>query len=512
MTDASYTAITFPVAQGFIEKSRKLRDLYGSSFILSYLARAICKKAASTGHHVISPAIVNLVQGTPNQIIIEGNFQEQEANAAFYYAWKSITRACRFWIEDNIQAKYSWKKDWQLWENHAWEFFWAQGDSIDRALFNLNQKKLSRDWTGVNWMGESSTLSGVDAIAFPGMSRPFDPRTEDFPEEEVSQFYAQLRNHKALGEAFVNPREHLSIPELVKRLITYYDIANKLKLEANELPQVEIPKTFSDLNPRLEEKRWTGWFQGDGDRVGRYLHSLALSSDPQAERAKTLTKFSADLLNWSNNTLKESLDKNIGRIIYTGGDNFLGVLYSNESQLTPLECLQWLYNFPTLWQQHGHKITVSVGFVWPRGGVPQREILQHCQYAENSAKQRGRDRLAIRILFNSRNWIEWLCPWWFLEQVLSGYRDRNGGQNWRHIYNDIATLASRHAFAGNQSDVALGLFDIYFPSLRYVLCKHLWNDEEKTGILGASPEQFPNINVALNDWIVNLAKVGFHLM
>ena len=122
------------------------------------------------------------------------------------------------------------------------------------------------------------------------------------------------------------------------------------------------------------------------------------------------------------------------------------------------------------------------------------------------------DRLAIRILFNSGNWIEWVCPWWFLERVLSGYRDRKGRQNWRHIYNDIATLASCHAFARNQSDVALGLFDIYFPSLRYVLCKHLWNDEKKSGILGASPEQCPNINVALNDWIVNLAKVGFYLM
>jgi len=62
------------------------------------------------------------------------------------------------------------------------------------------------------------------------------------------------------------------------------------------------------------------------------------------------------------------------------------------------------------------------------------------------------------------------------------------GQNWRHIYNDIATLASRHAFTGNQSDVALALFDIYFPSQGDILCQHLWNDEEKTGILGASPD------------------------
>jgi hypothetical protein len=34
-----YTAITFAPVQGFIEKSRKLTDLYGSSFLLSYLAK-----------------------------------------------------------------------------------------------------------------------------------------------------------------------------------------------------------------------------------------------------------------------------------------------------------------------------------------------------------------------------------------------------------------------------------------------------------------------------------------
>ena len=40
-----YTAITFAPVQGFIEKSRKLRDLYGASQILSYLSQQIVKLA-----------------------------------------------------------------------------------------------------------------------------------------------------------------------------------------------------------------------------------------------------------------------------------------------------------------------------------------------------------------------------------------------------------------------------------------------------------------------------------
>ncbi|MBA3924353.1 MAG: CRISPR-associated protein, partial [Nostocaceae cyanobacterium] len=160
MTDTIYTAITFAPVQGFIEKSRKLRDLYGSSFILSYLARAVCEAAKKLGYHVVSPAIINVVQGTPNQIIICGAFDEKEATAAFNHAWKSLTRTCRQWIENQIPGEPQWYKEWELWTNHTWEFFWTKGKSISDVRRQLNNIKRSRNWIGINWQGESSTLSG----------------------------------------------------------------------------------------------------------------------------------------------------------------------------------------------------------------------------------------------------------------------------------------------------------------------------------------------------------------
>ncbi|MGB3203803.1 MAG: type III-B CRISPR-associated protein Cas10/Cmr2, partial [Crinalium sp.] len=173
-----YTAITFAPVQGFIEKSRKLRDLYGSSFILSYLARALCEAAETQGLLVVSPALINLTQGTPNQIIIQGAFSYQDTTQAFNHAWKSITRTCRDWIEQQIKTDYQWQKDWNFWTNHAWEFFWAQGnlgESISDVRKKLNDTKRSRNWVGINWMGESSTLSGADAIAYPKMSQSVNP-------------------------------------------------------------------------------------------------------------------------------------------------------------------------------------------------------------------------------------------------------------------------------------------------------------------------------------------------
>lgn len=112
------------------------------------------------------------------------------------------------------------------------------------------------------------------------------------------------------------------------------------------------------------------------------------------------------------------------------------------------------------------------------------------------------------------NYLEWVCAWWFLS-VLQDYQDRDKGKNWTHIYNDVAVLKSRHAFAGNQTDVALALFEVYFGDRHCATLKDencLWNHKGCTGILGRTNYKDTAAECqALNDWIINLALVGFHL-
>ncbi len=512
MTD-EYTAITFAPVQGFIEKSRKLRDLYGSSFILSYLARELCEAAKlylKNEQAIISPAIINLTQGTPNQILIHGVFPEAEAKKSLNKAWKGITQGCRQWIEQQLpNHKYAWQSEWNAWTNHAWEFFWEKGNSIGEVRQNLSEKKRSRDWTGINWQGESSTLSGADAIAYPSMSLNLSPKEQT---EEIRKFYKELGTIEALGAAFIDETEQLSIPELIKRLITYKKVKDYLKISSDHIPDIETPDTFRNLS-RFKDNRWTGWFQGDGDSIGNHLRKLADTGD----ESKELNKFSYKMVKWAKDALNPSVKKHNGRVIYAGGDDFLGVFYraDPEPKLKATEVLDWFYQFKhKVWKAHGEDITVSVGFVWAAAGVPQRDVLQHCKEAEQSAKKHGRDRTALRVLFNGGNYLEWVCPWDFLEEILENYCDRDGKKgiaekpNWTHIYNDVATLESRHAFAGEQSEVALGLFKIYFGSASSILERNLWNVDGKAGILG-NPKT--NQHQAINNWIINLAKVGFHL-
>jgi CRISPR-associated protein Cmr2 len=623
MSETFYIAITFAPVQGFIEKSRKLRDLYGSSYLLSYLSQAICDAAGQKKYQVISPALPNIVQGMPNQIILKGNPDQTEANQSieqyfqnsFTTAWQAILDTCRAWIEAEVKQsdgwQYTWKREWSLWGKYTWEFFIVQSapnESITQVRQRLNDRKRSRSWTGINWQGESSTLSGGDAIARPGMCLNFNPKQGSQQQQNILAYFhnltVQLRQQGILaatetiqtdtdeakafykclslklgkafaekvqlnvsptkwqeyGEAFIDPREELSIPELIKRLITHIaiatDLSQHLKEETRvgfekliaEIKQDLSPESFTDLN-RLPQKTaskpeqkvyWTGWFMGDGDGAGDYFKKLGAQGF-QAEENGT-TKFSELMRRWGDvlkqKTLDESrqiyvsqhLPEHNGRVIYAGGDDFLGVLYKPNAQLPPKTCIDWFTTFKSeIWDKLGQTpehpqkpITVSVGFVWAGPKVPQREVLQHCRKAEKSAKTNGKDRIALRILFNDGQHLEWVCPWRFLP-ILKQYRDRRKGQNWTHLFNDIAVLESRHAFANDQSEVAKALFKIYFGKNNSTLDpENWWNSietlENRTerpvgGILGER-DRYPteeSKHKALNAWVINLAKVGFHL-
>jgi CRISPR-associated protein Cmr2 len=174
-----YTAITFSPVQSFIEKSRKLRDLYGSSFILSFLAKSICEKAKEEAEIVVvMPALINLTQGTPNNIYLWGEVDSQNLETAFNNAWKALVDASRQYIQERCpnSGPYSadWVREWNLWSNQAWELFIVYGDSLEDVQRKMADRKQSRHWIGINWRGESSTISGTDAIAYPGMASRID--------------------------------------------------------------------------------------------------------------------------------------------------------------------------------------------------------------------------------------------------------------------------------------------------------------------------------------------------
>ncbi|MEG3939813.1 type III-B CRISPR-associated protein Cas10/Cmr2 [Microcoleus sp. S36b_A3] len=578
---SAYTAISFAPVQGFIEKSRKLRDLYGASLILSFLSSRLVQKAEPLGLKVISPGLPNHLEGMPNRILIKGKFERNDVQNTLLKEWKKILQICRVWIENNLDIpkyQYYWsqtedqkgkqKGEWERWESYTWEFFWGYGTSIKDAMDDLETRKLKRDWTAINWMGESSSLTGTDAIAWHQLGKPLSKGEQpgrslnETEQLEQKQFYHRLawilddpgsRNYKArertkesipsnkaletyfnkkekdgsdkeesIGGKFIAPGERLSIPELVKRLVTLPYLARKIGME-------ELDEGFKDIN--REAGYWTSWFMGDGDEVGKKLKELATRPENNEEKREDDLKRFTELMRKWGKEFKEKEDlflEGKGRVIYAGGDDFLGVLYSQETKkgekpekVKPIEALNWLLGLPQKWEKLQNdtepylpknvKFTYSVGFVWAGHQVPQRDILQHCRDAEKRAKSLGRNRVTIRVVFNSGQFVEWTCPWDYLH-VLKNYRDRDGNTgnqaNWTHIYNDWAQLKARHAIRLKEmeelsinNEVAIALFNLYFDNAG----KKFKQERKWIDLAG------DNSDSAIVNWINDLVQVGWQL-
>nr|WP_238718478.1 type III-B CRISPR-associated protein Cas10/Cmr2 [Petrachloros mirabilis] len=488
-----YTAVSFAPVQGFIEKSRKLRDLFGASLILSSLSAKLVEEAETRRLAVISPGLPNIKTGMPNRILICGSISQDEVEKLLRNRWEEMLDICRQWVQEAIPSRtFVWEEQWAHWKRHCWEFFWGQGDSVLAAMRSLEAQKLRRGWIGINWLGESSSLTGTDAIAWHRLGE--DTRAPGKPlssshKAELEAFYTHLawilddparRARQPLPDSatiqslieadelgkFIAPNERISIPELVKRLITLPTIAAKIPI-----PQLE--SGFQEI--KRDPGCWTGWFMGDGDKVGDKLEQIAQQNGDEG-----LKNFSEQMRRWGED-LKSNpnlFPEGKGRVIYAGGDDFLGVLYNHQAgkKVEPKQAWQWLQDLPQEWMPLQVQLkkdlsidyTFSVGFVWAGHQVPQRDILQHCREAEQQSKLKGRDRLTIRVVFNSGQFIEWTCPWDCLS-LLRNYQDREGGQNWSHVYSDWQTLKSRHAIRLRstkslpvQSDLAMKLLDFYF--------------------------------------------------
>ena len=539
MTDMIYTAISFAPVQGFIEKSRKLRDLFGASLILSYLSQKIVEDLSQMPNvAVISPALPNVMKGMPNRILVKADqkIDRNQVKQLLLEHWKHLLTVCREWIEQSVPAEYHWaqtpeqvgkaKGEWERWGEQTWELFWGYGNDPHLAMEDLETRKLKRDWTAINWTGESSSLSGTDAIAWPQLGKKRDPSQELSSNEKnaLTDFYLKLSEALEAGVPeeeepqgkFLRPNERMSIPELVKRLVTRYDDIG------DQLGQEFKIHSFSEM-VRLPEPNqpghWTGWFMGDGDKVGDHLKSL--QTDDQ------LKSFSHAMRDWGR-TFKKQFPKDLGRVVYAGGDDFMGVIYSRKpNQPIPTSrLLDWLDGLNTEWATHEQPINLSLGFVWAGHQVPQRDVLQHCREAEKRSKSLGRDRVTIRILFNSGQHVQLTCPWDYLD-ILTKYRDRNhrdqensgNEQNWNHLYSDWEALKTRHAIQlkplqkdgeVNEDaaglDVAIELFNLYFAKegdriKNEQLWEHLVNETD-----GHVVTNYEKVN-----WLNDLVQVGWQL-
>ena len=546
----TYTAVTFAPVQSFIRASRKLRDLYGSSLLLSHLARALADDATAKGFTVISPASVSSSRGVPNGLVIAGDYRKGLAREALLGCWRQVLEGCRTWLESQfpLEEPYDWISSWKACAAHSWELFHGQGVTIEKARQALAVNKQQRDWEVPNWTGESSTLSSAEAVVRPRMGAVVDPR--DLPagqtQDEARAFLTMLREHRQLGEAFAGVNEEISLNELVKRLVTYPVVAAEaLKTPTDPHPDVRelIPSRFQDLSliakendvVRSKKSESIVWFMADGDGIGEHLQTLSLDN---GER-EALALFSGAMRRWAAGLYQDvpRCMEQQAMVVYAGGDDLFGALHESEpgsNDLHTTQLWQWLKAFPDIWKGCGQEgLTVSMGLVWADANVPQREALQHARDAETSAKARGKNRFALRLLYASGNHLEWTCPWTWLAPILLHYTDREGRSrhpansrrrdgrdpSWRHLAEDLQWLQSRQAIACTRSQheamerTARALWHAYFPGCvlppeppKALKANHGKATSEEGKPFRASFEQ-PEQGRRFDQWLLDLGRV-----
>jgi hypothetical protein len=242
-------------------------------------------------------------------------------------------------------------------------------------------------------------------------------------------------------------------------------------------PRILERRTVRDQAPDLldewEQEKLAGWesviewtvgWRGDGDQMGQWLsgtqyreRQLAwerwhvdeskievyrlgiqpplVPSQPRQIELPHVLDLSVLFSYWNEVLYPLVEDHHLGRVVFAGGDDFLLLgpiteavaLTSDLLKLwrglpnpvtEPLEpaCDGWVRRGSKIYPVPGEKMNFSLGVVIAQRRIPQSLWHRNLNQAYKQAKKTGRNRVCVRVLFNSGQSLEWVCPWplWLL--------------------------------------------------------------------------------------------------
>ncbi len=222
--------------QGFVAQSRRTRDLWGSSYLLSFLSAHAMKGAHDAGARIIRPHIERLddepllrwvaghregeppkIGSVPNHFIMEIDHVDQapliakSAEDALTTVWTTVcTSLWSAFLEPVLDHGTGTRGIWNRQLDGFWEVVWGAAAPGEVGL--LHRRKYWRshrlpDEPGDKCMvmPELQELSGHVAVT--GAAR-----------KAQVEFWNQLAAHRRLGPLDIRDEERLSAVALVKRL------------------------------------------------------------------------------------------------------------------------------------------------------------------------------------------------------------------------------------------------------------------------------------------------------
>jgi CRISPR-associated protein Cmr2 len=243
--------------------------------------------------------------------------------------------------------------------------------------------------------------------------------------------------------------------------------------------QKEINKLEKGWESTIE---WTVGWRGDGDHMGKWFsgHKYQELDLPWAKWHPTQEMYEQYQLSGSPGTatgtrqieLPHVLDLSIlfshwnrllyplveehhqGKVIFAGGDDFL--LLGPLTEAIPLSTE--LYHLwtgqpssltqplnPSVegWMSHNEEIypvpsktmSFSLGVVIAQRRIPQSLWHRGLNQAYKRAKNAGRNRVCVQVIFNSGQTLEWVCPWplWKLLTTVEAEGEKTDLNRWEKL-------------------------------------------------------------------------------
>jgi hypothetical protein len=225
--------------------------------------------------------------------------------------------------------------------------------------------------------------------------------------------------------------------------------------ELVEIWETDVPKSWEST---IE---WTVGWRGDGDNMGKWLSGeqyktlkllwsqwhptpeisakyelgmtpvIVPANSPRKIELPHILDLSVLFSSWNKLLYSLTEKHHHGKVIFAGGDDFLLLgplteaiaLTSNLHRLwtgetTPLtQPLQpfvdgWVrYQDDEIYPVPGKQMNFSLGIVIAQRRIPQSLWHRGLNQAYKEAKNQGRNRVCLRVLFNSGQSLEWVCPW-----------------------------------------------------------------------------------------------------
>ncbi len=226
--------ISIGPVQGFVAQSRRTRDLWGSSYLLSCLAGHALHGAVRAGGRVTRPASYDSdalyrwitgqrdgdpprVGSLPNHLVIEvdGDAQQarriaQAARAAMEAAWRRICEAVWDGVLSPVAPQgHATREIWDRQTGAFWEFVWVAGPGRDGGL--LARRKYWRTHVLPDEPGDKCTVM-PDFQELSGFIRAASAEQR----QKQDAFWTALRAR--LGPLDVRDNERLCSIALVKRV------------------------------------------------------------------------------------------------------------------------------------------------------------------------------------------------------------------------------------------------------------------------------------------------------